>query len=431
MPQILPAQSNGAGGHIPEAGDQLGDGGLAGAGGPYKGGHGPGGDGERYIVEHLLVCMVAERHMGELNIPALELRRRFPVVLLRSVQNGIHRAHDGAHLSETVHKVHGGQQGPGNAQGQDDGGDKGLDGQAPSGIEEPAHRQNGDHGGGRDGTGQRDRHLAALHPVVEVGGVGLYAVGEAGIGLLALVKRLDDLNAADVLHNGAVHGLGGFDRALVLLAVAGHDRHHESHAHRDGHQTQKGHPPVQHEQIDQDAHRSQHIGGHLRQKMGQRPLHALHLVHDDLFHLAAGGVQNRTQRHLRQFLQHFLPDRFQDSKGGLVGLGQGQGIQGGPEQKAHKRHCAPYQVVLCTLLPFQQAQDDLRCGEVREHPKQYPHHSGQDRPLQAALLSLSQLPQTEHGTLLFHDINSSFWLVIANFCTNERAAPKGTASYQD
>ena len=83
------------------------------------------------------------------------------------------------------------------------------------------------------------------------------------------------------------------------------------------------------------------------------------------------------------------------------------------------------------LLPFQQAQDDLRRGEVGEHPKQYPHHSGQDRPLQAALLSLSQLPQTEHGTLLFHDINSSFWLVIANFCTNERAAPKGTASYQD
>ena len=113
-----------------------------------------------------------------------------------------------------------------------------------------------------------------------------------------------------------------------------------------------------------------------------------------------------------------------------MGLGQSQGIQGCPEQEAHERHNTPYQVVLHTLLPFQQAQDDLRRGEVREHPKQYPHHSGQDRPLQAALLSLSQLPQTEHGALLFHDINSSFWLVIANFCTNERAVPKGTASRQ-
>ena len=233
--QVLSAQGDGAGGYIPKAGDQLGDGGLARARGPHKGGHAPGGNGEGHIVEHLLVRVVAERHMGELDVPAPELHRRFPVILLRPVQDGVHRAHDGAHFGKAVHKVHSGQQRPGNAQGQDDGGDKGLDGQTPSGIEEPAHRQNGDHGGGRDGTGQRDRHLAALHPVVEVGGVGLYAVGEAGIGLLALVERLDDLNAADVLHNGAVHGLGGLDRALILLAVASHHRHHESHAHRDGH----------------------------------------------------------------------------------------------------------------------------------------------------------------------------------------------------
>ena len=112
-----------------------------------------------------------------------------------------------------------------------------------------------------------------------------------------------------------------------------------------------------------------------------------------------------------------------------MGLGQGHGIQGGPEQEAHERHCTPYQVVLYTLLPFQQAQNDLRRGEVREHPKQYPHHSGQDRPLQAALLSLSQLPQTEHGAFLFHD-KFLLWLVIANFCTNERAVPEGTASCQ-
>ena len=94
-----------------------------------------------------------------------------------------------------------------------------------------------------------------------------------------------------------------------------------------------------------------------------------------------------------------------------MGLGQGQGIQGGPEQKAHERHSAPYQIVLRALLPFQQAQDDLRRGEVGEHPKQYPHHSGQDRPLQAALLSLSQLPQTEHGAFLFHD---KFLLLVSN-----------------
>ena len=75
----------------------------------------------------------------------------------------------------------------------------------------------------------------------------------------------------------------------------------------------------------------------------------------------------------------------------------------GMEQKAHKRHCTPYQVVLYALLPFQQAQDDLRRGEVGEHPEQYPHHSGEYCPFQASVLFFSQLPQTEHGTLLFHD----------------------------
>ena len=157
--------------------------------------------------------------------------------------------------------------------------------------------------------------------MVEVGGVGLHAVGKPGVGLLPLVEGLDDLDAADVLHDGAVHSLGGSDGTLILLAVARHHRHHEGHAYRDGHQAQQGHPPVQHKQVDEDANRSQHVGGHLRQQVGQGPLHALHLVYDHLFHLAAGGVQNRTQRHLWQFLQHFLPDRFPDSKGGLVGLG--------------------------------------------------------------------------------------------------------------
>ena len=62
----------------------------------------------------------------------------------------------------------------------------------------------------------------------------------------------------------------------------------------------------------------------------------------------------KRQRHLWQLLQHPLPDGFQDGKGGLVGLGQGQGIQGGPEQEAHERHNTPYQVCLLytsLLLP--------------------------------------------------------------------------------
>ena len=88
--QILPAQGDGTGGHIPEPGDQFGDGGLAGAGGAHKGSHGAGGDGEGHVVEDLLVRVVAEGHMGEGDVPPLELHRGVPVVLLLTVQNLVH-----------------------------------------------------------------------------------------------------------------------------------------------------------------------------------------------------------------------------------------------------------------------------------------------------------------------------------------------------
>lgn len=80
--------------------------------------------------------------------------------------------------------------------------------------------------------------------------------------------------------------------------------------------------PVQHEQIDENAYRTQHVGSHLRQQVGQRPLHTLHLIHNDLFHLPTGCVQNGAQRHFGELFQNLLSDRFQNGEGGLVGDGQ-------------------------------------------------------------------------------------------------------------
>ena len=250
--------------------------------------------------------------------------------------------------------------------------------------------------------------------MVEVGGVGLYAVGKPGVGLLPLIEGLDDLNAADVLHDGAVHGLGGLDGALVLLAVVGHYRHHEGHAHRDGHQAQQGHPPVQYEQVDKDAYRTQHIGGHLRQQVGQGPLHALHLVYDDLLHLATGGIQDGAERHSGEFLQNLLPDGLQNGEGSLVGDRQGQGIQAGPQQEPCQGHGAPGQVEREFLSAGQQAENDLGGGEVRSHAAQHPCYGGEDGPDQAAVLCLAQLPQPEHGTLLVHLEFLLIWLGFAN-----------------
>src|SRR5699024_9424370 len=97
---------DGAGGHIPEPGDQLGNGGLAGTGRPYKGGHGAGGDGEVHVVEDLLVHVVAEGHMGEGNVPPTKMYGGVPMVLLLTVQNIIHLPHNGSLLGQMSYKVH-------------------------------------------------------------------------------------------------------------------------------------------------------------------------------------------------------------------------------------------------------------------------------------------------------------------------------------
>src|SRR5699024_12808962 len=58
--------------------------------------------------------------------------------------------------------------------------------------------------------------------------------------------------------------------------------------------------------------------------LGQGPLHALHLVYDDLLHLAAGGIQDGAERHPGEFLQDLLPDGLQNGKGSLVGDGRSE-----------------------------------------------------------------------------------------------------------
>ena len=289
------AQGNAALGHIPETGDELGNGGLARTGGTNQSGEAAGRNGEGDVVEDLLFLGISKGDMIQGNIRFSQLCRLCSVILLRLQENLVHRAYDGTYLGKIIHKAHGGNERSHNTHGQDDGGEKYLCGQTAVSVEDPAHRQHRDKGGGRDGIGQSHPKLAFLHPVVIVGGIGPYPGRELLIGVLSLIEGLDDLNAADVLHNGLVHSLGRLHRALIVLAIAAHNGHHKSHAHRNGHQTQQCHAPVQREQIHENAYRCQQIGGHLRQQVSQRRLHTLHLIYHDLFEPSAGGVQNISQ----------------------------------------------------------------------------------------------------------------------------------------
>lgn len=71
--------------YIPEPADELGDGALAGAGGPHKGGHTARRDGKGYVVQDLLVVVVAEGNVLHLNIHGIKLYHVIAVILLFAV----------------------------------------------------------------------------------------------------------------------------------------------------------------------------------------------------------------------------------------------------------------------------------------------------------------------------------------------------------
>ena len=76
----MPAQGDGAAGHIPEPGSQPRDGGLSAAGGAYQGGELPLRDGQVEMVKHFLPILTA---VGEGYVPQLHGTAIQGYVLLR------------------------------------------------------------------------------------------------------------------------------------------------------------------------------------------------------------------------------------------------------------------------------------------------------------------------------------------------------------
>ena len=353
-------------------------------------------------MEDLRVLVIAEGNALDSDVPVGQRNRPGGVDLFLAVQDGVYLSHDGAHLGEAVHEVHCRQQRAGNTQGEDDDGDERLHGQAAALVKEPAHGQDGDERRRGDCLGKGNGQLAALHPVVEVGGVGAHALGEFCIGVFPLIERLDDLDAADIFDDGGVHRLRDLYRPLVLLAVVLHHPHHQGHAHGDGDDREQRHAPVEEEQIEQYAHRRQQVGGHFRQQVRQRPLHGLHLIDDNLFHLAARRVHDRAQGHLRQLLQDELADLLEDGKRRFMGHGQRQRVEQGAQAKARQRDKTPCGIKAVSRPPGEQADDDLRRREIGQHAAQHAQRSGDDRPHKAAVMACTQLPEAQHGALFLH-----------------------------
>ena len=284
-------------------------------------------NGKIHTVQDLLIVVIAEGHVVKRNAVIGECHDLRAVLLLLGVEDCAHLSHGRAHLRESIHKVERRHDGRGHAQRQYDHRHKRLDRQRAVQIEQPAHGQHRQHLRREKGVGHGHTQLTAPHPVVIILCIGPHLVDQTAVGLFALIERLDDLDAVDVLDHRAAHGVRGLDRAVIVLRVIAHDNHHEHERHGKYRQRQKRQPPVQREQIDHREQRRGNVGRHLRKEMRQRRLHALHLIHNDLLQMAAGGIHHRAQRQTRQLGEQLLPDDLEDAERRPVRYGQRAVIQ--------------------------------------------------------------------------------------------------------
>ena len=203
--------------------------------------------------------------------------------------------------------------------------------------------------------------------MIEVGCVCQNTLRKFRIRILPLIECLDHLNTADIFCDGGVHFLRNLDGPFILFPVICHDCHHERHADRDRDEREQCHPPVKDKQIDQDAHRSQYIRRHLRQKMCKRTLHTFDLIHDDLFHLSAGGVHDNSQRKLRKFGKDTFPDIFQNRKCRLVGHGECERVKNCPQDVASQCQTAPEQIIRSVLFVTDEPDNNLCRCKIRQY----------------------------------------------------------------
>ena len=395
FPQVHTAQGDRAARHIPEAGDELGNGTLTGAGGPHKSGHCPRPDVQAYIVEHFAVLLlVGKGHMIQPDTQPIQLHLCRGSLQLWGVQNGGNLAHIGAHHRQFIHKGHSRYQRSGKPQGQHDDGEEYSCAQTSAAPQQQAHRQDGQQYRGDDRLHDRHILLFIRHPVHIVLGVFRHGIGVPLVGPGGLAERLDHLDASHILHDGICHAAAHLHGALpadgVSLAALG--SHHDAD-HR-GHQGGEPHSPIQDEDIDRDAHRHQQIGGHLRQQMSQGGLHPLHPVHNGGFVLAGGRVQDRPHGYPAQFGEQILPHPAQRVIGGRVGqAGRPCGKQR-LSPIARQSQAAPGQTIR-KAAPFQQQPNHSGYAEVGHHTAGHPQHRQGYRSIKSAVLTTCPAPQ--HG----------------------------------
>ena len=261
--------------------------------------------------------------MGEGYLRPVERYCRSRAFQLRRVQNAGYLPHIRSHHRQLVHKAHGRQQGAGKPQREYNNRQEGLHSETSAAPQQQANRQHRNQYGRSQRLDHAHIFLVVRHPVHIVLRVVLHSLGILPIGPGRLAERLDDLDAADVFHDGVGHTpphlysplpAGG----IGLAALRGGDQ-----SDNRGHQRGKPHPPIQNEDIYREEKRHQGVGGHLRDQVCQGGFHPLHTVHNGGLILAGGGVQDGPHRYSGQLGQQGLAQVPQGVISCCMGCGGG------------------------------------------------------------------------------------------------------------
>ena len=302
-----------------------------------------------HAMQHFLAILVRKAHIRKLDASIEKLDIRCAMMLFLRSQQLVSRSDDRPDLRHRVNKPHGLDQRPCDPQRKDHRRHEHLHAHAPLHVKKPAAGQNRQKRRRRDRHRQGDGKLAVLHPLIEIRGVRRDAARELLVGRRALVERLDDLDAADVLDDSGVHCLRRRHRRLEAFLVIAHGEAQAKKPDGDGNDCQERHAPIKHKQIAEDAERADEIRRQLGQKMRERALRTLHLVNDDVLDLADRQIRDRAERQLRQLLQDLPANFTQDGERRLMRDGKRVRIENAAQQVADERGEAQQK----NLIPLQ------------------------------------------------------------------------------
>ena len=288
-------------------------------------------------MQHFLAILVRKAHIRKLDASIEKLDIRCAMMLLLRSQQLVSGSDDCPDLRHRVNEPHGLDQRPCDSQRKNHRRHEHFHAHAVLHVKKPAAGQNRQKRRRRDRHRQGDGKLAVLHPLIEICGVRRDAARKLLVGRRALVERLDDLDAADVLDDGGIHRLRRRHRRLEALLVIAHGEAQAKEPDGDGNDCQKRHAPIKHKQIAEDAERADEIRRQLGQKMCERALRALHLIDDDMLDLADRQIRDRAERQLRQFLQDLPANFAQDGERRLMRDGKRVRIENAAQQVADER----------------------------------------------------------------------------------------------